>query len=50
MPIRAGRRRRALEAGGWLMRGSLVTVSLPLAANTPARVTIRAEDARVAAA
>ncbi len=34
-----------LEAGSWLMRGSLVTVSLPLAANTPTRITIRAEGA-----
>lgn len=34
-----------LAAGGWLMRGSLVTVSLPLAANTPARIVIRAEGA-----
>ena len=34
-----------LQPGVWLMRGSLVTVSLPLAANTPARVTIRAEGA-----
>ena len=30
-----------LEAGGWLMRGSLVTVSLPLAVSTPVRITIR---------
>ena len=34
-----------LRAGGWLMRGSLVTVSLPLAANVPVQVTIRAEGA-----
>ena len=34
-----------LQSGGWLMRGSLVTVSLPLAANTPARIVIRAEGA-----
>jgi hypothetical protein len=30
-----------LEAGGWLMRGSLVTVSLPLAVSAPARVSIQ---------
>ena len=35
----------ALCPGGWLMRGSLVTLSLPLVANTPVRVTIRAEGA-----
>ncbi len=34
-----------LQTGGWLMRGSLVTVSLPLAANVPVRVTVRAEGA-----
>ncbi len=34
-----------LQPGGWLMRGSLVTVSLPLAANTPARIAVRAEGA-----
>jgi len=34
-----------LQAGGWLMRGSLVTVSLMLAANVPVRVTIQAEGA-----
>ena len=34
-----------LQPGGWLMRGSLVTVSLPLIANTPVKITIRAEDA-----
>jgi len=39
-----------LEAGGWLVRGSLVTVSLPLAANTPTRITIRAEGAPAPAA
>lgn len=38
-----------LQAGGWLMRGSLATVSLPLAANVPVRVTIRAEGAPSAA-
>lgn len=34
-----------LHPGGWLMCGSLVTVSLPLIANTSAQVTIRAEGA-----
>jgi hypothetical protein len=31
----------ALEAGKWMMRGSVVTVSVPLQANTPVRLTIR---------
>ena len=30
-----------LHAGGWLMRGSLVTVSLPMVRNVPVRVTIQ---------
>ena len=31
-----------LEAGRWVMRGSVVTVSLPVTAHRPARITIRA--------
>ena len=30
----------ALEAGAWLMRGSVITVSLPLRANAPEKITI----------
>jgi hypothetical protein len=34
-----------LQAGNWLMRGSVATVSLPLAANRPAEITVtRAKD------
>lgn len=45
VPAAQARDAAHLQPGGWLMRGSLVTVSLPLAANTPARVTIRAQGA-----
>lgn len=45
LPSAQARDAARLQPGGWLMRGSLVTVSLPLVAHVPVRVTIRAEGA-----